>query len=529
MWRFAAGQFGVGCWICNRASVNTSFAKFGCVPTQAADVSQHCKYKKHLAALQQIQNEENEPAEPSEMPGSRGVVSGLSDDVPRLDTWVNTLNGVLTRASFSSADTASVCNSMLGSGKDASRTVTRQILQCAQTPLNEEDRYHMRHAVMASLAIDKGDEYLVVYARTLSKHGLYDFLVGIDSDTAADSDCPDAARKVLQALKRVLTRACVVRGTGRRTSCYSGEDDAVDPATLDNFLKSIRSAVADGSAVEQRALFEASPLLHQLTDAPGDRQALFENCCLITRDRAHRLRSVDKGFWKALPPVFGKFMKKMITGERSLAKLLETSEKFSKAFVAKQKESEATNGPSFANLLRSFSYADHRFSSRKRPLFRLFRLLVTVIDTLEYVASAHGPWDESDRKWAGELLELFSGDEGYNRVVSAALVGDIMITAWPMLRVCDADHSDFALHGCEAADCLEKLRHLLLDGAIWLPDASGTLTHSVLLSIRERLVMVGRGTAGARALSIGWPVPGELRQKPIQIAKESLASSTRVF
>ena len=89
--------------------------------------------------------------------------------------------------------------------------------------------------------------------------------------------------------------------------------------------------MADGGPTEQRALYEASPLASGLGGASAD-GCLFPNCMLITRDRAHRFRSVDKQFWSSLPSIFKDFLAKLVTGDRSLARLLETSEKFAHEF-----------------------------------------------------------------------------------------------------------------------------------------------------------------------------------------------------
>ena len=70
---------------------------------------------------------------------------------------------------------------------------------------------------------------------------------------------------------------------------------------------------------------------------PG-REPLFPNCALITRDRAHRVRSVQKLFFKKLPPVFRRFINGLMLGKRSLCTLIEQSDKFCKAFIDKQKE-----------------------------------------------------------------------------------------------------------------------------------------------------------------------------------------------
>ena len=53
-----------------------------------------------------------------------------------------------------------------------------------------------------------------------------------------------------------------------------------------------------------------------------------------------------------------------------------------------------------------------------------------------------------------------------------------------------------------AAKALFHLMYFLKAGAIWMPQARGTLTHSVLAAIRGRTVCIGRGGKNPRALGI---------------------------
>ena len=146
----------------------------------------------------------------------------------------------------------------------------------------------------------------------------------------------------------------------------------------------------------------------------------------------------------------------------------------------------------FSRILKSFAYAEHRFDSRKRPLFRLFRLLPLVIDLLEEVSAAVGPFGEEDRAWAAALLQEFGGDEGYCRVVGSAVAADALVMAWPLIKVADQACADFALEAPAAAQCLATLKLMLCHGGIFLPDASETLTHCALHAVKERQVSLGR-------------------------------------
>ena len=70
------------------------------------------------------------------------------------------------------------------------------------------------------------------------------------------------------------------------------------------------------------------------------------------------------------------------------------------------------------------------------------------------------------------------------------------------------------------ADIREQLRSLLLDGAIWLEEASGTLTHAALRGIKN-CGLVLFGAAKQDAVAMAWPAPGTLdRQRPVARARD---------
>eukprot|EP00439_Symbiodinium_sp_Y106_P066153 s662_g10.t1 len=510
---------------------------------QLSDIVNHQKGKQHQRALEKLLEAQTTAGDNaaaatavSDSSQVRGIVSGLPLDVPRLDTWLSVLNGVLVRASF--ATSSDLSEGSLGPAlpapdADGSKTVSRKIIQCLRNQLDQEDLWHLKHAKAASISLDKGGSHLVVHARILSAAGIYDMLLGIDKDVVPDNDQPDASRAVVEGLRRILKRAATEKSSSRRLkSVYYTDDDRFDDDALRHFCSKVLSLVADGCPTEQRALFECSALGGKLV-CDENREPLFPAAALITRDRAHRLRSVDKLFWKKLPTVFRDFLDLLITGDRSLAKLLETSDKFATAFLQKQAEAkraandvedgEVLTAFTFSKLLRSFSFADQRFDSRKKPLFKMFKLFVLIIDLLEDVSSVDGAFDKDDQKMAASILSHLGGDQGYNLAVSAAVAADALLIGSPMLRVCDASSADFALSAECAAKTLFDLKHFLKEGALWMPQADGTLTHSVLAAIRDRTVFIGRGGKNPRPVSVRWPAPdSESRLQPVKVAREPL-------
>ncbi|CAK8998373.1 unnamed protein product [Durusdinium trenchii] len=514
----------VGCYVCHRAGVKSAFGNLKVSITeealQIANFQNHAKYKGHVRALQKLAAVEPCGSLPPVAEQVDGHVSGLPLNVPRIDRWVSAVDLLVARAGYRQG-TGRVEGGSVGSalmaGGDGSSKVMKQMLECLRSGLDLVDLQRMKKAVSASIAIDKGHGHLVVYGRILGPDGLHDFFLGLGADAVPDSNEPDPSRAVLRSLEQVVKRACMVRVAARRTnSLYESPEDYFDDSTYQHFRKCVVSMVADGAYTEQRALYEASPLAGELGGSAQD--CLFPCCKLITRDRAHRWRSVDRGFRGSLPSTFQDFLSKLVTGERSLARMLETSEKFARAFQAKQAESDA---PGFARVLRSFGYREQRFDSRKRPLFRLFKMLMICIELLEDVATAGGPFDESDQAWATKLLEDFGGDAGFCRVVGAAVAADALVIAWPLAQVNDEARSDYSLEGPAAAKVLLELKLLLADGGLFLPEASATLTHSVLSAVKERMVWCGKGTATCKMIPIRWPrLDTPARCEPLRIARE---------
>lgn len=99
---------------------------------------------------------------------------------------------------------------------------------------------------------------------------------------------------------------------------------------------------------------------------------------------------------------------------------------FNSSVARKAKQKEVTS-VGFSNIILNFSHKEARFDSRSEPLFRLFRLLPVAIEALKHFAdSSVGP-DDKDRRFAQSLLRKFAGADGYDRLVSAAVIADAMV------------------------------------------------------------------------------------------------------
>jgi hypothetical protein len=89
----------------------------------------------------------------------------------------------------------------------------------------------------------------------------------------------------------------------------------------------------------------------------------------------------------------------LVTGKRSLAAMLRDSRKYQQVFQAVQKvERDRDHASTFAKLIKDLHFADQRFDSRSRPLFRLFQLLPVAIEALAALAGSMD--DKDDQLWA---------------------------------------------------------------------------------------------------------------------------------
>ena len=142
-----------------------------------------------------------------------GAVSGISDDVPRLDRFIEAaavVAGARTMSEFEKSHDASDITSGMNMSSDRSRKSLRQMVLSLLAPLQSNNRQIMADAIKSSIAIDERDQVLLVYARCLTQtRGVFDILLGIQRDygTGPQLTCG--------AIQNVIKRACAKR-VGRR-------------------------------------------------------------------------------------------------------------------------------------------------------------------------------------------------------------------------------------------------------------------------------------------------------------------------
>ena len=509
------GKWGFGCFLCNAAGSTCTYgAVKACEPTQIqlSSLQSHQKLKGHRRALNALSERFGVKTPDQEI----GAVSGLNHRVPRLDKWLLACTVVVGHESFGDFERHSAISgigSLLSqeAHSDSSRKAAAKMILSLVGPLIQRDQEVIRRASGISLAFDERAQVLLTFARVLTKESeLYECLLGLSRDYGTGH------LACLKALQGTLRDACTIRRGRRASTSRDGADDQFDPELYKHLRQSVVTLASDGGPSEAKACYESSPLA---TDPSLAADPLFPNLRFIFRDAAHRHRSVQKGCWKNADQPVRELLEKLVSGEKSLAKMLQHSRRLSLVFEKKQRDAPES-ARAFASVLRNFNYAEQRFDSRSSPLYKIFMLLPVVIDGLGDLAN---DWTHpDDQLWAQHLLESFGGLDGYDAIVSAAVIGDAMILAQQAIRVCDTDDGDLTLEVASAAKLKHDLKVLLFDGAIFLYASEGTLVHAALSAIRGRHVFYrGSGpTDDLKVIAMGWPAPGDLRRNgPIQRAK----------
>ena len=284
----------------------------------------HQRSEEHIAAVAALGKD------PTPATDDAALVNAASQDlvgkVPRLDRWIQAA-GLVERcdslADLSRSSGVAEVGKQLPAGgvqRDDSNRVGKALLICMAEPLRLQDVEAMRQVRTASIGIDERDGVLLAYARMfLKSRELYDTFLGLVRPSGTGPlHCRDA-------IERLIREACSVR-VGKQGYTDAGQF-VFQQAAFDTFRHGLVSAVADGGPTEQKALYECSPGKLDYED-----DAIFLAMTEISRDRAHRWRSVQKGAWRSLDADLRAFMDSLVTGEHSLARMLQTSKKYQMVF-----------------------------------------------------------------------------------------------------------------------------------------------------------------------------------------------------
>ena len=215
--------------------------------------------------------------------------------------------------------------------------------------------------------------------------------------------------------------------------------------------------VCDGGPSEQAAI----PVLQR---------DLFKNAKLISRDRAHRTRSITKAVWGPLNNKCDGLLSKFTTDEHSLSRMLKrfvcnlmsvckiapcaptkprNSHKYSRIFA----EVQINDSVKFSKALKNFSLAAQRFNSLSDPLFKIFHLLPNV---LKFLTELTEKGDVEDARWATQLLLAVTGKRAWFKIMVAAMAGDAMMLCQKFIPEVSVQSQR---HDLQARSCPSCLRH----------------------------------------------------------------------
>lgn len=220
-----AGVWAAGCWVCNRAGVKTAYGRIAVDSLPALKICNflaHHKSRAHAKALEAFQHSMQPSTTNSE--ADMGAVSGRHDGVPRIDMFVKALGIVEGFSSYADLQRRGHqdIGSCLAPGSDDSRKSAKKLLVCTAEPFYQIDRKVMRNAVQSSIAIDKSGDVLLLYGRCLVREGLYDFLIGTESNVGHE------IADTVEAVTNIIRRTSTVR-KGKRYCTMKA--DAALPAT----------------------------------------------------------------------------------------------------------------------------------------------------------------------------------------------------------------------------------------------------------------------------------------------------------
>jgi hypothetical protein len=162
------GQFGIGCYACNATKQNS---QFGRIAVNTLNMMQPCcfynheKTKQHVAAVIALDRtpeatSAGQPVNSGANSGAVGLTSGLGEDVPRLDRWVQIGEVLADRGSlhdFQRHAHGSVVGSGLGvtgHRSDRSPQTAEHLIDCMGWRLQQRTQQVMRQVRKTGIALD---------------------------------------------------------------------------------------------------------------------------------------------------------------------------------------------------------------------------------------------------------------------------------------------------------------------------------------------------------------------------------------
>jgi hypothetical protein len=131
------------------------------------------------------------------------------------------------------------------------------------------------------------------------------------------------------------------------------------------------------------------------------------------RDRPHTTRTCVKNTLSYMGEG-RELLDALVSGQNSFCKRVKFSRRFQQLWKASQQADAASS--QFVQVLENLSYKECRFDHRSEPMSILcmkFRAVVGVLLKLKADHKAH----PADAAWAKGLLHLFSGTDGFNKLL----------------------------------------------------------------------------------------------------------------
>ena len=504
------GPWAIGCSLCARYLAGKSdthwhkqgaFAHFQVrtwATMQGAEISRHCKSELHKHAMADLATG-LQPAAITEV-DAIGVSTSCMADVPRPEKFVwavtncNSANSYRDFKQFSESADLSSC---LPSGRiktDSGKSVCRNFITAWGAVLSEEHRSLLSKGQRLSFSFDERDQVFVNRVRIVVCHPrvkAYEFVAGVVRDFGHGiNECADAAWTSLQAL-------CIKHVGRRGPDGVNGPNDAVC-TQLSQKLKAITFAGAsDGAEVAIQGI--------QKLRTSGR----LPNLRYQFRDRPHTTRTCVKNTLSYMGEG-RELLDALVSGQNSFCKRV----KFSRRFQQLWKESQqADAAPSqFVQVLENLSYKECRFDHRSEPMSILcmkFRAVVGVLLKLKADHKAH----PADAAWAKGLLHLFSGTDGFNKLLKFGVDCDFAVAAGLLIRLQDKSSADISLSVSEVTGCLEICQVLFNEGRVF--DFNNNHTYTGLLlkgfltdadpASSRNATSNQVGIKSFKELNIGWP------------------------
>ena len=508
------GRWAIGCSVCARHVSQKSdihsrkygaFAQFTVRTStmmQGQEIRRHCKSELHTQAMADLQRAATCLTEATTEVDAIGVSTSCTPDVPRPEKFVwavTNCNAANSYRDFEQFSESAALSSCLPSGRiksDSGKTVCRNLITAWGAVLSEEHRSVLSKGQRLSFSFDERDQVFVNRVRIVVCHPrvkAYEFVAGVIRDFGHGIDeCADATWESLEAL-------CVKHVGRRGPDGVNGPEDAVC-SKLSTKLQAVTFA---GSSDGAEVAIQGIQKLRTSGRLPNLRYQF--------RDRPHTTRTCVKNTLSYMGEG-RELLDALVSGQNSFCKRVKFSRRFQQLWKECQRADAASSQDQFVQVLENLSYKECRFDHRSEPMSILcmkFRAVVGVLVKLKADYKVH----PADAAWAKGLLHLFSGTDGFNKLLKFGVDCDFAVAAGLLIRLQDKSSADISLSVSEVTACLEICQVLFDEGRVF--DLHNNHTYTGLLlkgfltdadpASSRSAASSQRGIKSFKELNIGWP------------------------